>query len=222
MERFKKETKKMRNQNRRKTNSPPVSRSINARLQRIFNVQLHFQSFQFFFETCGTKQRQKDFYQIWEWNNFGHQKQHLLGFHQNDGSCWYQWLLHQRAGPWCQNINCLLLFWSARRKQKKGNDQWLVVRFCCQFQQPLLLFPWRAYLTPAHIRRRRRKLFINFIGNVVHEPFEIFAIVWLFESQLIRDIANWISSYRRFSGVEIFFEFVVQPDFHHPHVILKK
>lgn len=76
------------------------------------------------------------------------------------------------------------------------------------------------YLPPCFIGWQFGKPFIHLIGNILHEPLEVFTLVFLLELYLFTDVPHRVPPHTGLPGVEVLTVFPVQPNLHHSHVIL--
>ena len=80
--------------------------------------------------------------------------------------------------------------------------------------------PFVHYLSPGFVGWQFGKPFIHFIGYVLHEPFEIFTLVFLFELELLTDVSDGVPPDTGLPSVEELPVLSVKPNFYHSHVIL--
>ena len=80
--------------------------------------------------------------------------------------------------------------------------------------------PFDHYLSPGFVGWQFGKPFIHFICYVLHEPFEIFTLVFLFELELLTDVSDGVSPDTGLPCVEELSVLSVKPNFYHSHVIL--
>jgi len=71
------------------------------------------------------------------------------------------------------------------------------------------------------VRRQFRILFSHVVGHVVHVPLEALAVESVLQSQLLGYVSHVQIAGKRFSGVEILLELVVEPNLDNALVVLK-
>lgn len=77
-------------------------------------------------------------------------------------------------------------------------------------------------LSPSQVWWWKWKLLKYFHSHIFQKPLETSTLVLFLEPDLVFYVTNWITSDGWLTRVEIVTIFFIQPNLHHPHVILVK